>query len=397
MSRGHARAFLLDASRLIWRAWRSVRPTGIDRVCLEYLDHFGSRSQAVVQFKGRTFVLSPSDSDRLFSILRDSRRPHRAALAAMAPLAWARARRKPPRRNMPYLNVGHTGLHDPALPEWVASNEVRAVYLIHDLIPITHPQFCRAGEPEKHRLRIENALRSAAAIIANSQSTLDELTAFASNRSVPMPPACAIWISGQRPLGDVPPRHFERPHFVTVGTIEGRKNHLLLLGIWRGLIAEMGNHAPILVIIGQRGWQADETFALLDGADDLKSHVVELGDADDRQVAALTAGARALLMPSFAEGFGLPVIEALQLGTPVVASDLAVYREVVASIPAYAEPADERAWETAIKALLAGGPERERQTRAITDYKAPAWSGHFAQLEQWLAALFEQTERPLRH
>jgi glycosyltransferase involved in cell wall biosynthesis len=388
----HSREFLIDVTRLIWRVWRGAPPTGIDRVCLEYLDHFASRSQAVVQFKGRTFVLSQADSDRLFSILRIRGRWRRAALAAMAPLAWGRTRGRPPRRNMLYLNVGHTGLQDSALPQWISANEVRAVYLIHDLIPITHPQYCRAGEAEKHRMRVENALRSAAAIVANSQSTLDELTAFAASRSGPMAAARAIWISGQRPVADVQPRRFERPHFVTVGTIEGRKNHLLLLRIWRRLIAEMGGEAPILVIIGQRGWQADEVFALLDGADDLKSCVVEVGDADDRELAALTAGARALLMPSFAEGFGLPVIEALQLGTPVVASDLVVYREVVGSIPTYVAPSDEPGWEAAIRELLAGGRERERQMLAVAQYEAPAWSDHFAQLEQWLATLFEQTE-----
>ena len=97
-------------------------------------------------------------------------------------------------------------------------------------------------------------------------------------------------------------------------------------------------------------------------------------------------------MPSFAEGFGLPVIEALQLGTPVVASDLVVYREVVGSIPTYVASSDEPGWEAAIRELLAGGRERERQMLAVAQYEAPGWSDHFAQLEQWLATLFEQTE-----
>jgi hypothetical protein len=83
----HSREFLIDVTRLIWRVWRGAPATGIDRVCLEYLDHFASRSQAVVQFKGRTFVLSQADSDRLFSILRIRGRWRQAALAAMAPLA----------------------------------------------------------------------------------------------------------------------------------------------------------------------------------------------------------------------------------------------------------------------------------------------------------------------
>jgi glycosyltransferase involved in cell wall biosynthesis len=387
MSRSKQPQFLLDISRLIWRAWRGALPTGIDRVCLEYLAHFGSRSLGVVQYRGRTFVLSPEDSDRLFSILLRPGRHSRMALAAAAPLAWARSSPRPPRPKMLYLNVGHTGLHDAALPAWIAENGVRSVYLIHDLIPITHPQFCRAGEAEKHCLRMENALRSAAGLIANSQATLDELSVFAAGRSLPMPNACAIWISGQRPIAEVQPCSLDRPHFVTVGTIEGRKNHLLLLRIWRRLVAEMGKGAPILLVIGQRGWQADEALALLDQATDLNGRVLELGDCDDREVAALTTGARALLMPSFTEGFGLPVVEALQVGTPVIAADLPVYREIVPDIPTYIGPADEGAWESAIREFLHDSPERERQKRAIETYAAPNWTNHFARVEDWLGRL----------
>lgn len=381
-----SREYLLDVSRLIWRVWRGAIATGIDRVCLEYLDHFGPRSQAVVQYKGRTFVLSPADSDRLFSILRDPGPSGRMAISTIAPLAWARARRTPPRRRMPYLNVGHTGLHDNALPAWIASNDVRAFYLVHDLIPITHPRFCRPDEEHKHELRMVNVLTSAAGIVTNSQATLAELAAFASERGLQCPPSKAIWIAGQRPLANVGSRRFERPHFVTIGTIEGRKNHLLLLKVWRRLAAEMGENAPILFVIGQRGWEADETFALLD-ASDLKPHIVELGQSSDAELAAITAGARALLMPSLAEGFGLPVIEALQLGTPVIAGDLAVYREIVGSIPTYIDQNDELAWDAAIRAFLTDGGERERQLRAIADYSAPDWPGHFVKLEAWLETM----------
>lgn len=387
MPRSPEREFLLDVSRLIWRTWRGARPTGIDRVCLEYLDRFGPRSQAVVQFKSQTFVLAPADSDLLFSTVRSCGRRTRTALAALAPLACLRAKRMPPRRNMLYLNVGHTGLHHAALPSWITSNEVRAVYLIHDLIPISHPEFCRAGEARKHSLRIENALRSATGIITNSQVTLNSLADFAKNRSLPTPESAAIWISGQRAPSDVQPRQFERPHFVAVGTIEARKNHLLLLRVWRRLIAKMGSEAPILAIIGQRGWEAEEAIALLDKPADLDGHVLELGDVDDAELAGLIAGARAVLMPSFAEGFGLPVVEALQIGTPVIASDLPVYREIVGSIPTYVDPHSDASWEDVIQIFLDDGPERMRQKRAMQDYEAPDWKCHFDRVEAWLTAL----------
>ena len=383
------REFLLDVSRLVWRVWGGRLPTGIDRVCLEYAEHFGARSQAVVQFKGSTLVFDPEDSDRLFSILLRGfgGRGRKSLLFDLGPAAWLKARKAVPRRGMFYLNVGHTGLDQPKLPAWLARNGLRAIYLIHDLIPITHPQFCRPGELEKHEGRMSNALGSASGIIGNSQATLDELSDFARARGLPMPPAVVALISGHHPSPKVTPSKLDRPYFVAIGTIEGRKNHILLLKLWQRLVAELGPEAPILLVIGQRGWEAESALELLDDRDQWNGAVREISGADDEELASWLAGARALLMPSFAEGFGLPVIEALQAGTPVIASDLPVFREIAGDIPTYLDPSDATAWEAAIRDFSGATPERDRQLARIPDFQAPTWRDHFHFVEHWLETL----------
>ena len=383
------REFLLDVSRLVWRVWGGRLPTGIDRVCLEYAEHFGAGSQAVVQFKGSTLVFDPEDSDRLFSILLRcfGGRGRKSLLFGLGPAAWLKARKAVPRRGMFYLNVGHTGLDQPKLPAWLARNGLRAIYLIHDLIPITHPQFCRPGELEKHEGRMSNALGSASGIIGNSQATLDELSDFARARGLPMPPAVVALISGHHPSPKVTPSKLDRPYFVAIGTIEGRKNHILLLKLWQRLVAELGPEAPILLVIGQRGWEAESALELLDDRDQWNGAVREISGADDEELASWLAGARALLMPSFAEGFGLPVIEALQAGTPVIASDLPVFREIAGDIPTYLDPSDATAWEAAIRDFSGATPERDRQLARIPDFQAPTWRDHFHFVEHWLETL----------
>ena len=97
-----------------------------------------------------------------------------------------------------------------------------------------------------------------------------------------------------------------------------------------------------------------------------------------------TTGARALLMPSFAEGFGLPVVEALQLSTPVIASNLPVFREIGDDIPLLLDPGDAGAWLAAVRALCDDGVERARQMAAMPAFRAPGWSDHFAGIEAWL-------------
>ncbi len=382
---------LIDVSRLIWRVWTRRLPTGIDRVCLAYLQRYGQQARAVVQFQGRIRALSAGASRRLFALLiagaAGERADFRAALVRMMPGLLATSRARVVRPGTLYLNIGHTGLDAEALPAWIARNRLKAVHLVHDLIPVTHPEFCRAGEDERHARRMVHALQSAAGVIGNSQATLDELAAFAATRGLALPPSIDAWISGNPISAVSTPSRMDRPYFVTVGTIEGRKNHILLLNLWQQMAERMGPRTPVLVIIGQRGWEADLAIAMLDRATALKGHVRELGRCDDTELARLIAGARALLMPSFVEGFGLPVVESLVLGTPVIASDLPVFREIAAGIPLLLDPADGAGWEQAILAFVGDCPERQRQIAAMRGYRAPDWDSHFARVDPWLDTL----------
>ena len=384
---GNDPPILIDVGRLIWRSWTGRLPTGIDRVCLAYIDHFGTDADAVIQWKGSRFVLRSADSARLLAIITAGGPRFRQRLVAMLGQALARARWVRPRRGQLYLNIGHTGLDDPGLGAWIARNGLRAIYLIHDLIPIDTPEFCRAGEAERHVRRMTNALASASGIIANSNATLAGLSAFAERKGLPCPPMIAAWLAGDTLPAIALPPPSGRPYFVAVGTIEGRKNHILLLQLWKRLAERMGDDAPRLLLVGQRGWEADHALAMLDRCAVLKGAVVEMGRCDDIELARLLMGARALLMPSFAEGFGMPVIEALQLGTPVIASDLAVFHEIAGNIPAYLPSFDGVGWERAVLDFSGASVERVRQLEAMRGYRAPDWPGHFARVERWLASL----------
>jgi len=377
---------LLDVTRLIWRRWKGRLPTGIDRVCLAYLRHFGPRAQAVVQRDGFRRILDIKASQELFALLEAPADVFKARVVAGGLRNLGRFNAKG--RGRVYLNVGHTGLDKDGFQRWVRTADVRPVYLVHDLIPITHPEFCRAGEEKKHRQRMRTVLTTAAGVIGNSQATLDELTAFARTEALPSPPALAAWL-GIDPLVQLPATEgADRPTFVTIGTIEARKNHLLLLNIWSRLIDRLGAAAPRLLIIGQRGWEADEVFDLLDRSEKLRGHVIELSRCSDEELARHLGSARALLFPSRAEGYGLPLLEALGSGVPVIASDLPVFREVGADIPDYLDPLDGAAWEAAI--IDYSKPHsraRRAQLQRIRSFRTPDWDSHFAAVERWLADL----------
>jgi len=378
--------YLLDVTRLIWRRWKGRHPTGIDRVCLAYLRHFGPNAQAVVQYHGFRRILDRHASRDLFDLLEKPSPNFKGRIVIGALRHLGRYCAKGDGRT--YLNVGHTGLNSAQFARWVSNANVKPVYLVHDLIPITHPQFCREGEARKHSERMRTVLLTARGVIGNSQATLDDLARFAEVQGLKMPSAIAAWLGTDPLTVRMHPSPPDRPTFVVLGMIEGRKNHQMLLNIWSRLIARLGSDAPKLLIIGQRGWEAESVFRRLDGHEKLAGHVVELSRCSDEELASHVVSARALLFPSFSEGYGLPLVEALRMCVPVIASDLPVFREIAGPVPVYLSPFDDQAWEEAVLDYAnPESPARVAQLERIKSFRPHDWQQHFDRVEMWLHTL----------
>ena len=208
---------------------------------------------AVVQRGPWRLILSKPYSDRLFALLRRPERGFRRRLVALLTAAALSGGLRLPTRGWIYLNVGHTGLDAPGLAAWLARRGWCAVFLVHDLIPLSHPQYCRLGESDKHRARMQTVLSSAAGVIVNSQATAAALADFAHQAGVHAPPVQVAWLASESPIAANRVPDQDRPVFVAIGTIEGRKNHLLLLRLWQRLAQALGPATPQLVLIGQRG------------------------------------------------------------------------------------------------------------------------------------------------
>jgi glycosyltransferase involved in cell wall biosynthesis len=394
---------LFDASRLVFRTVRGGALTGIDRVVLAYGRWLAARADVrltpVWCCEGRLLPVAP----RLF---RWMIAPDRAAeeagqawpalLAALAaPYDEAPALRAggpgsapdsrllralgeiwpPPLwvRAAPgdlYVNVSHYGIGRGGLLGRLAARRVRPVVMLHDLIPLLHPEFCTPGGAVKHRLRMEAIADHGAVVIANSASTADDIAVWARAAGRTPPPVVTAPLGVEPAFRSRPaPIEAARPYFVCVGTIEPRKNLAFLLGLWSRLEARMGAAAPRLVLVGRRGWENEAVIDLLERAPAVRRLVHEVCDLGDLELARLIAGARALLAPSFTEGFDLPAAEAQALGAPLIASDIPVHREL-ASGACLIDPLDGPGWLAAIEAAtLDPAPRRPRP--------APTWEQHF--------------------
>jgi glycosyltransferase involved in cell wall biosynthesis len=374
---------LLDISRLYYRRLTGRLPTGIDRVGLEYLRHYAGRARAVL---GRTpflSVLAPHESARAFRVLLAP--PDGAgelwALGARGYLRWWT---RPDVSGCVLLNTSHTGLENPGYAASLRRRGARPVFFVHDLIPITHPEYCRPGERDRHVTRIRTAVTTGAGIIVPSQHTLDTLRGYCGEQGLPLPPAAVAPLASSLPSAEAGPRPLAAPYFVVIGTIEARKNLALLLEAWRVLIRREGGAAPRLVVIGQRGWGAGDVVRLLE-SDELRGHVIERANCPDVELVAYLRHAQALLFPSFSEGYGLPLAEALAFGVPAIASDLAVFREVAGDVPEYAGPRDAARWtELAAEYARPGSDLRAGQLRRLAGFRATSWTHHFQSVDAFL-------------
>jgi len=379
---------LLDISRLLWRAWDRRLPTGIDRTCLAYVAHFRARARAVVQRRGFARVLPGALSQRLFDLLLEPPGDLRRQLVQLAARGLM-TRRDVPLAGSVYLNVGHTGLDKPGHAAWIRRTGVRPVYFLHDLIPLTHPEYCRPGEPSKHLERMQALLSLGQGVIGNSQETLAELARFANAHRDSVVPPSLVAPLGITPAGqDAAMPRMATPYFVTVGTIEGRKNHLLLLNLWAEMARSLGPLCPQLVIIGQRGWECEQAIDMIERCAAIQGHVVELPRCPDAELVTYMRGARALLFPSFVEGYGLPLVEALACGTPVIASDLGVFRELAGDIPDYLSPLDGLGWRDRVLDYAAPDSAlRAAQLARLEGWVPPTWEAHFSLADHWLAQM----------
>ncbi len=374
--RAHQTRDLIDSASIRWQV--GERASGITDKAAELLSWLGSAH-------GTPFSRPKRRGRQKFAVLRRT-------LAGESRLARSRDAIMSRRLNVSmhaersvYLNTSHGKLFRKSVARWLRGSGIPSVFFVHDLIPIEFPQFNRASEPARHAARILTMSRYAKLILVNSKATETALKTYIENQGLRLPPILTAPLGIENRFSDgsracLPAKSESLiPYFVVLGTIEPRKNHQLLIHVWKQLVRARGQRAPRLVILGRRGWENQHTFRLLDYSPELSEHVVECCDLGDQQVWQILKSARALLCPSFAEGFSLPVVEALASGTPVIASDIPAHREVSQRC-AELLPADSRGlWQEIIQEYShPASKRRQAQLDALETFICPTWESHFS-------------------
>lgn len=384
------RPVLLDVSRLIARC-RRPGLSGIDRVELEYVLRLSSQPELHLVFvawiDGGLYHIHAS----LLSVLRDrlAERWLGAAVSRspLASLARFAVEKMSCRRRIfeaalvstgvrleaggnsfsgaIYLNVSHSCLeYLDFIREEVVGSDGRIMVMIHDLMPITSPEFFSPEFCASFTTRVRRVAEEADCVLANSETTASQWRQWCDDEERRSPPLTVQRLGVHR-CGEERGFPSDSPYFVFVGTSTARKNIARLLDVWRAL-EERGETSARLVVIGTPDQVPTVELERLSAS--ARSRIVFEVGLDDASVRAMMIGARALLLPSLVEGFGLPVAEAGVLGVPVLCSDLPALREF-GDFPTFLDPHDTDAWADQIVSLCAGSREASRVLDGVATWE----------------------------
>ena len=316
---------------------------------------------------------------------------------------WAGVRRLLSRVD-PAAAAGLDIYHSPgaALPAWTARTGLRRFLTVYDLIPIIHPEYFPGGTARQLRATL-GSITARDWVFCISESTRRDLLAHYPachpDRTLVVPLAAEDFFHPETDparLAAVRERHAipaDTPYFLSVSTLEPRKNFESVIRAYARFVrADPARPSRLVLVGGKVRTDTHPIFAALAAEDaDVRCRVHFTGFVADEDLAALYSGALAFVYLSFYEGFGLPPLEAMQCGVPVIVSDTSSLPEVVGDGGTLLAPTDLEGVCAQMLALSRDGDLRRRQSeRALVRAREFSWERFAAQtLAAYHQALLE--------
>jgi glycosyltransferase involved in cell wall biosynthesis len=268
-------------------------------------------------------------------------------------------------------NWGHSNAA--VVGEWRKHFGVALVSLCNDIIPLLLPQYFRPNDVRLLQRHFDLVFAIASLNFVSSKIVASDIREYCAARGIAVGPVIQIpfgfdfstdRVSSAGAKGVVPGSRY----IMLVSTIEPRKGHSLIQAVWSRLLQEgIPQELDLsLLLVGRSGWLVEDLIARLRATD----RIVLMEDVDDTSLISLYDHASFCISPSEYEGYGLPVIEALARGKPILASDVGVVPELQSPLLKRLPPRDEDAWYQAIRTWLLNP---ETVPRADGAFHHPTW------------------------
>jgi glycosyltransferase involved in cell wall biosynthesis len=340
-------------------AFANAARYGLGRYAWELLEAIAAQQQPFVFFPASSRFTLPDTARAQLppgSRFVQLGRHHRAMV-----LSWALARMPRIEHWLPQADLVHTVELD-----YPVATARPWVVTVHDLGPLTHPEYFSRSRPWLRRLGLQRALQKAALIVAVSGATAQAIESLAGRtlgqrlRVIPEGVSGAFFTAAPVAcLGglDMPPAG--TPYFLWTGSINPRKNLANVITAFEAVSGDCEHH---LVLAGGLGWDADRELAIISRSPQA-ARIHRTGFVTDEQLRALYQNAAAFIYVSFMEGFGLPILEAMAGGCPVITSNLSSMPEVAGDAGMLVSPA--RVDEIADAMLKVAGDDAVREQLRI--------------------------------
>jgi glycosyltransferase involved in cell wall biosynthesis len=241
--------------------------------------------------------------------------------------------------NASIIHASKVGLFD----DW-RKRGIKNLFVVHDILPITHPHWWEGGASHRHEEWLRAVLDAADVVVSVSKSTQDEVIRWTQKASVDTSNVRFDWfhlganfdnaikVSEEKPVTtsdvdqSVVKLLHEKETFLVVGTLEPRKGQMQCLNAFE-LLWEKESDVH-LVFVGCEGWMVNELVKKINGHPELGNRLFWLDGISDEYLTEVYRASTCLVQPSHGEGFGLSVIEGAYYGLPIIARDIPIFREL---------------------------------------------------------------------
>ena len=259
------------------------------------------------------------------------------------------------------------------------NNGVKIAVYVYDIIPIIYPQFTDSNTLLKFMSYISAVLQYADMVFVSTKTTQDRLNGLSDQLNLPPVKCCVTWLGADFATSDDIDKSISKEvkdvvsrgkYILAVGTIEPRKNHKLLLDAYDAGLADLGIN---IVFAGRIGWKVEDIIARISSHPQKGTGVFLLEKQNNASIKYLYENAFIVAFPTFDEGFGLPLVEALQNNVVTLSSDAEVLKEVGGKYCDYFNPTDVDSFISLVKKYYTDQEEYKKQKELIKQYNPITW------------------------